>query len=77
MNEIQINVVFDSDVNVYVATSEDVPGLVAEAPTFEVLKDKVFSLIPILMSENKHLVGSIPSVPVELLIRQKELVALA
>lgn len=76
MNEIEVNIIFDDCAKVYVATSKDVPGLVAEAPTFEILRDKVLSLIPVLMEANQHLIGAIPTVPVDLLIRQKELVAL-
>ena len=43
---------WDDVAAVWVATSDDVPGLVTEADTFEVLRDKVLALIPDLMADN-------------------------
>jgi len=42
----------DEEAQVYVATSDDVPGLVAEAPSLDVIKDKVLALVPELLKEN-------------------------
>ncbi len=43
---------WDDTAAVWVATSDDVPGLVTEADTFEALRDKVLALVPELMAEN-------------------------
>ncbi len=46
---------WDPEAEVWVATSEDVPGLVTEAPDFESLREKVESLIPELLEANGRL----------------------
>lgn len=51
-----VTVDWDDEAKVYVATSDDVPGLVAEAPTLDAVRDKVLALIPELLHDNAHLV---------------------
>ncbi len=48
---------WDSEARVWVAESEDVPGLVAEAPTPEELEEKLKVLIPELLDLNAHLLN--------------------
>ena len=69
---------WDAEANVYVATSDHVPGLVAEAETVEKLDQKIRYLIPLLVEENKHLFGEEldTSVPIELLIQQRSMLSL-
>ena len=43
---------WDPEAEVFVATSEDVPGLVAEAPTPKTLMAKLDALIPELLALN-------------------------
>lgn len=43
---------WDPEAKVYVATSDDVPGLVAEAATPDALHDKLIVLIPELLELN-------------------------
>lgn len=43
---------WDAEAQVWVATSEDVPGLVAEAGTLEALLDDLRALIPELLELN-------------------------
>jgi predicted RNase H-like HicB family nuclease len=43
---------WDDEAAVWVATSDDVPGLVTEAETMELLSAKLESLVPELLSEN-------------------------
>ena len=43
---------FDSDAGVWIATSEDVPGLILEAGTREELERKVKDAVPELMKLN-------------------------
>jgi predicted RNase H-like HicB family nuclease len=47
-----VTVEWDEEAQVYVATSDDVPGLVAEAPSLDAIKDKVLALVPELLKEN-------------------------
>ena len=53
MKEITVNAEWDAEVEVWVATSEDVPGLVAESATFEALRPKVLAMISDLIELNK------------------------
>lgn len=50
-----VNAVWDPEASVWVATSEDVPGLVAEASSIEELSEKLKILVPELLELNKHL----------------------
>jgi len=47
-----VNALWDDEVSVWVATSEQVPGLVAEAGTAEELEKKLIVMIPELLIEN-------------------------
>ena len=47
-----VRAVWDDAAAVWVATSDDVPGLVTEADTFEALREKVLALVPELMADN-------------------------
>jgi len=64
-----VRATWDDEAHVWVATSEDVPGLVAEAETMEVLRDKVL----IMVSELLHLSGGafeLAEIPVHNLAEQ-------
>jgi Domain of unknown function (DUF1902) len=52
MNSILVKAEWDPDVSVWVASSEDVPGLAAEAPTLEALRPKVHAMIADLIEMN-------------------------
>jgi predicted RNase H-like HicB family nuclease len=43
---------WDEEARVWVASSEDVPGLVSEAETVEVLIERVMAVIPELLAAN-------------------------
>lgn len=45
---------WDPDAKVWVATSDDVPGLATEAPTTEMLVSKVELMIPELLELNNN-----------------------
>lgn len=51
----QVEAFWDAEAQVWVATSEDVPGLATEADTIEALTSKLRQIIPELMSLN-HIV---------------------
>ena len=59
---------WDAEASVWVATSDDVPGLVAEADTLEALSAKLETLVPELLDANGYPNG--PDVPFELLARK-------
>lgn len=46
---------WDDEARVWVATSEDIPGLVTEAETQQQLVDRLRSLVPELLKLNAHL----------------------
>jgi predicted RNase H-like HicB family nuclease len=46
---------WDHEAGVWVATSEDVPGLATEAPTIEALAEKLLTMIPELLEANQLL----------------------
>ena len=52
-----VTVEWDDEASVYVATSDDVPGLVAEAPTLDEIREKVLALVPDLLESNAHLMA--------------------
>lgn len=43
---------WDGEANVWVATSDDVPGLVTEAENLEELRANLREIIPVLLEEN-------------------------
>ncbi len=62
---------WDEDVNVWVATSDDVPGLATERDTLEILIQKLKALIPELLFANGAVGGL--DVPFEVLARSFEI----
>lgn len=47
--KITVSALWDAEARVWVATSEDVPGLATEAPTVEALRAKIETMIPELL----------------------------
>ena len=63
--ELIVNAVWDDEAKVWVATSDDVPGLVTEAPTQGDLVKKLKILVPELLDANGYADGD--ELPVRLL----------
>lgn len=63
--ELVVNAVWDDEAKVWVATSDDVPGLVTEAPTQRDLVKKLKVLVPELLDANGYADGD--ELPVRLL----------
>jgi predicted RNase H-like HicB family nuclease len=61
---------WDEEAEVWVATSDDVPGLATEADTTEALVEKLKVLIPELLEANGE--SDLGDVPFELLARRFE-----
>jgi predicted RNase H-like HicB family nuclease len=66
---------WDSDAQVWVAESNDVPGLITEAPTVEALIAKLHVLIPELLEENSG-ADNLPEVPVSVIWQTTQTVRL-
>lgn len=49
---VMVKAEFDDEAKVWIATSDDVPGLVSEDSDLEKLLDTVGELIPLLLEEN-------------------------
>ena len=60
MTTLEIRAVWDDEANVWVADSDDVPGLIAEAATLESLMAKLEALVPELMELNCGITGAFP-----------------
>ncbi len=70
-----VNAAWDDEAAVWVATSNDVPGLATEAETLEKLMEKLRTLVPELLEAN-GITGS-ESIPLEVLSRRFEVLARA
>ena len=63
-----VNAEWDADASVWVASSDDVPGLVTESETLEALQSKIQIMVPELLEAN----GCLPAnkiIQIELLMR--------
>ena len=73
--QITVNAEWDAEAKVWVATSDDVPGLITEAETVEALAEKLSAMIPELLEANGALAGdAIREVPINL-IAHRELIS--
>ena len=52
MRKFDVLAIWDADAEVWVATSDDVPGLTTEAPSMEELIEKLRVMIPELLDAN-------------------------
>ncbi len=68
-----VHALWDDEAKVWVASSDDVPGLATEAETAEALLQKLKSLIPELLELNGQIVTA--PIPFELLTRRFDLAA--
>jgi predicted RNase H-like HicB family nuclease len=68
---------WDDDARVWVASSEDVPGLATGADTFEDLIEKLKIVIPELLAENGLLPAGTDKVPFAIKAERSELAPVA
>jgi hypothetical protein len=66
MPRYHVKAVWDDEASVWVATSDDVPGLVTEADTIPALAKKLQMLIPELLDANNVPLNDSPEIPFEL-----------
>jgi predicted RNase H-like HicB family nuclease len=75
--KIQVNAEWDSEANVWVATSDDVPGLVTESETLEELQKKLAVMIPELLEANGVLADADSrEIPLNLIAHREQLISL-
>lgn len=77
MTPYQVIVERDGDARVWVASSDDVPGLATGADTFEELIAKLKIVIPELLVENGLLPAGTESVPFAIKAERSELAPVA
>ena len=59
MNEYKITLIWDDEVSVWIATSDDVPGLVLEDDSFDALLERVKVAVPELLAFSTNVSGDI------------------
>lgn len=62
---LRIIAIWDEEANVWVAESDDVPGLAAEADSIPTLIAKLQVLVPEMLEENGHLQNDLAEIPFE------------
>lgn len=67
-----VNAVWDEEAGVWVATSDDVPGLVTEAETRDALTAKLHVLIPELLEANGAILNDSLDIPFEVVTTKQE-----
>jgi predicted RNase H-like HicB family nuclease len=67
MREFKVTAFWDPEASVWVAESEDVPGLVTEADTVEQLVAKLRTMVPELLEANGILGTGVEDVPIRLI----------
>jgi predicted RNase H-like HicB family nuclease len=80
MNQIscKVGAFWDGEAEVWVATSEDVPGLATEAETLEALSQKLRTMVPELLQLNQVIPeGEDSIVTIELTSHRQELIQVA
>jgi Domain of unknown function (DUF1902) len=77
LRRIEVRAEWDPEADVWVATSEDVAGLVTEAPTVAMLISKLRVMIPELLEANAHLAEEeIRNIPVNLIAHREQVISL-
>ena len=75
--QITVHAEWDPEAKVWVATSDDVPGLITEANTVEALAEKLSVMIPELLEANRALVdSSVRELPINLIAHREQLISL-
>ena len=75
MQRIEIKAEWDPESNVWVATSDDLPGLVTEAETVEALQRKLMVMIPDLLEANGVPLADEQTIPMNLIAHREALIS--
>ena len=55
--EFLVTATWDDEAELWVATSDDIPGLVTEAPNLDLLRERILAVVPELLEDNAHLLS--------------------
>ena len=58
MKKLLVTAQWDDEAKVWVATSQDIPGLVTEAPSLDALLERVLAVAPELLEDNAPLLNN-------------------
>lgn len=72
MRQLEVRARWDAEAGVWWAESDDVPGLVTEAATFEQLVENVRALVPDLLELNQGIAKGGPDIPVHIVAERLE-----
>ena len=72
-----VEALWDEEASVWVATSDDIPGLVTEADTLDQLRAKLADIVPELLAENDPSALTGWPLPIEIVARQRMSIAAA
>ena len=73
---ISVTAEWDSEAGVWVATSDDLPGLVTEAETVEGLQRKLAVMIPDLLEANGSLAEDVREIPINLIAHREAMISI-
>jgi len=76
IHRIEIKAEWDPEANVWVATSDDLPGLVTEAETVEDLQRKLVVMIPDLLEANGGAAAEVRSIPMNLIAHREAMISI-
>ncbi len=76
INRIEVKAEWDPEANVWIATSDDLPGLVTEAETVEALQQKLSVMIPDLLEANGSTATEIRNIPMNLIARREAMISI-
>lgn len=73
MKKLLVIAQWDNEAGVWVATSDDIPGLVTEAASLDELLERVLAVAPELLEDNAHLIedGSHPGDLIDVCIQSQ------
>ena len=76
MHRIEVKAEWDAVAKVWVATSDDLPGLVTEAETVEALQRKLATMIPELLEAEGNLGADIREIPLNLIAHREATISI-
>ena len=76
MHRIEAKAEWDAEAKVWVATSDDLPGLVTEAETVEALQRKLATMIPELLEAEGNLGADIREIPLNLIAHREATISI-
>jgi len=76
ITRIEIKAEWDPEASVWVATSDDLPGLVTEAQTVEALQHKLAVMVPDLLEAGGSTDAELRNIPMNLIAHREEMISI-